>query len=378
MINRFFILILAVGLGACGQPSTDRPNIIVIMADDHGRWASEVYGNQHLSTPNMMWLSQQGVHFTQAYSVSTVCSPVRASFFTGKMPSQHGVHDFLSESEQFDHGWLQDEVFLSTTLQSSGYATGLVGKWHATTNSALVQRGFDYWFSYDVNPEGWQNQYLHQGLVHFSEQGKPAPYQGFQTEVLVDKAMQFVSDAQDQPFFLFLGLVDTHAPFESQPQQLVSALQRKPLGEDINYQPSALPARGTANRIPEDHLSQLSQYYAGVEYMDVQIGRLLDHLRASDLLHNTIIIYTSDHGHMNGQHGLYGKGNATRPQNFYQETILVPLSITWPAQVQPGITLHQQVATTDLYPTLLDAAGVKADNALRQKSGPGHLGQRPL
>ena len=351
------------------QDSTTRPNILVIMADDHGQWASQIYGNQDLRTPNMQWLADNGVVFGEAYAVSPVCSPSRASFFTGRMPSQHGVHDFLSEDPRFDHHWLQDEILLSEMLQASGYQTALVGKWHATTNSALVQRGFDYWFSYDVAPAGWSNQYQHRGSVHFSDKGDTISLNGFQSYHLTDKAIDFLDErSAEQPFFLFLGFVDTHAPFSGQPERLVAPFRHKSLRGVSAGESSLLPPRGEINMIPPDHLEQLAQYYAGIQMMDLQIGRLLDYLEAHHLLQNTVIIYTSDHGHMNGQHGLYGKGNATRPQNFYQEGILVPLTITYLQGITPqSVPLKMPLSTCDLHHTILDLGGVELPIAQTQR-----------
>ena len=306
----------------------------------------------------MDWLAHQGAVFDEAYAVSPVCSPVRASLFTGRMPSQHGVHDFLSESPDFYYPWLEDEILLSTLLQSAGYRTGLVGKWHATTDSSQPQRGFDYWFSYDVGPGGWQNQYLHQGKVYFSEQGNKMATEGFQSEALTDKAIEFIRRGKQEPFFLFLGYVDTHAPFENQPTDLVDPLLQKELTPFDNVPLATVDPRGPSNRIPKDHHQQLAQYYAGVEMMDQQIGRIIEYLRHNQMLENTLIIYTSDHGHMNGQRGLYGKGNATRPQNFYQESILVPLTMTWLARIAPGDRYSQPVGTCDLFHTILETAQI--------------------
>ena len=346
--------------------TTTSPNIIVIMADDHGQWASAVYGNPDVRTPNMRWLADNGVAFSHAYAVSPVCSPSRASFFTGRMPSQHGVHDFLSENPNFDHGWLQGQVFLSELLQEAGYKTALVGKWHATTNSAKVQRGFDFWFSYDVGPAGWSNQYQHRGNVHYSHNGQPTVLSGLQTPQLTDKAMAFMDQqSSDQPIFLFLGFVDTHAPFEGQPERLVAPFRSRSLRSASLNKSSYLPPRSEVNRLPNDHLEQLAQYYAGVELMDQQVGRLIDYLEAKEMLDNTIIIYTSDHGHMNGHHGLYGKGNATRPQNFYQESILVPLSITWRGRLGGGAMEDAPVSTVDLYQTIVETAQVEMTPARR-------------
>ena len=136
----FWLVLFAATAGAAEQP-----NIIVIMSDDHGQWALGSYGLEQIDTPNIDYLAKQGVLFENAMSPAPVCSPARASFFTGKMPSQHGVHDYLSESPEYDGEWLAGEVFLGERLQQLGYRTALIGKWHATTNSAPPQPGFDRW-----------------------------------------------------------------------------------------------------------------------------------------------------------------------------------------------------------------------------------------
>ena len=340
--------------------SIQTPNIIMVMADDHAQWANGLYGHSEIKTPNLETLANSGLTFSNAYAVSPVCSPSRASFFTGRMPSQHGVHDFLSETSEYDHGWLKEETFISQWLQQAGYNTGLVGKWHATTNSAVPQRGFDYWYSYDVNPAGWSNQYNHQGEIHFTDQGVPEKYVGFQSSKLTDKAIEFMEgNSNDKPFFLFMGYVDTHAPFAGLPDSLVNKYRNGNFTDIPRGESSIHPPRSEANTIPENHLEQLAQYYAGVEWMDYQLGRLMSYLKSRDDYENTMIIYTSDHGHLNGHHGLYGKGNATGPQNFFEETINVPLLVSWPERINSTKTkVKIPINNCDLFQTIIEIAGV--------------------
>ena len=337
------------------------PNIIVVMADDHGQWASSLYGHNEIKTPSLETLAKAGVTFSNAYAVSPVCSPSRASFFTGRMPSQHGVHDFLSETPEYDHDWLKEEIFINQWLQNAGYYTGLIGKWHATTDSSVPQRGFDYWYSYDVKPGGWSNQYKHRGEVHFSEHGIPDKYDGFQSWNLTDKAIDFMRGSpSDQPFFMFVGYVDTHAPFAGLPDSLVNKYRNGAFIDIPKGGSSIHPPRGEANNIPEDHLEQLAQYYAGVEWMDYQLGRLITYLKSRDDQGNTMIIYTSDHGHLNGHHGLYGKGNATRPQNFFEETINVPLVVSWPEKIKSvDMRVDIPINNCDLFQTIMEIAEVE-------------------
>ena len=108
--------------------SAPLPNIIVIMADDHAQWALGAYGLAGIDTPNIDWLAAEGVRFENAMSPAPVCSAARASFYTGKMPSQHGVHDFLNEQAAFDANWLDGETLLSERLAGAGYRSGRFGK----------------------------------------------------------------------------------------------------------------------------------------------------------------------------------------------------------------------------------------------------------
>ena len=343
-------------------------NILVIMADDLGAWATGPYGNREVRTPHLNRLAANGTKFNFAFTVSPVCSPSRASFFTGRLPSQHGVHDFISETPEFDKKWLKNETLLPELLQDNGYQTALIGKWHCSADSRKVQKGFDRWVSYDVKPEGWQNQYQHSGKIHFSNQGETVSIEGYQSEYLTSQALDFLTNRPpDTPFFLYLGFVDTHFPFSGQPERLVQSY-RNATFEDVPISESShLPASGPASEIPDDHREQLAQYYAGVTMMDEQVGALLQYLENRSLLENTLIIFTSDQGHLNGHHGLYGKGNATQPQNFFEESVRIPLVLHWPSGLRSqGNEIDIPVDHMDLFNTILDAAGVQLSAGQRQ------------
>ncbi|PHR54300.1 MAG: sulfatase [Robiginitomaculum sp.] len=348
----------------------DRPNIIVIMADDHGQWAMGAYGLKYIQTPNLDWLAETGVLFKNAMSVAPVCSPARASFYTGKMPSQHGVHDFLGEGKEFDANWLSGEKLLSEWLQDSGYRTALLGKWHATIDSAIVQRGFDRWLSYDVSRTGWQNQYQHQGTVYFSDDGKPMAQTGVQARFLTEQAIQFIDRPDKRPFYISLNFVEPHFPFAGLPERLVS--KYRPIAQKVVRagDSSDLPVRLSGNLVPADHEEQLAQYLAAVSLIDDQVGRLMDALQGRDALKNTIVIYVSDHGLLVGQYGLYGKTNASAPANFYEETIRIPLIFNGPARfMRPRQTRHEMVSLIDLHTTIRDFAS--GGKQARSDYGPG-------
>lgn len=352
-----------------GQEDHKQPNIIVMMGDDHARWAVGAYGSSIVQTPNIDWLAEKGVKFTNAFTPAPVCSPSRASFYTGKMPSQHGVHDFLAETSDYDANWLANETLLSERLQAEGYRVGLFGKWHATTNSAKPQRGFDRWLSYDALKTGWRNQYLHRGTVHFSKDGAPFDHTGVQARFLTENAIEFTDEASDKPFFISLNFVEPHAPFDGLPERLVG--RYRAVAENIVRAGGAsdMLDRGPRTRTLENHTEQLAQYLAAVSLIDEQVGRVIDALEGRDILDNTIIIYTSDHGMLMGQYGLYGKTNATNPPNFYQETIRIPMVVYGPENwLKPRQDRGEFVDLIDLHSTIL---GIATGNAATKTAGPG-------
>jgi arylsulfatase A-like enzyme len=342
---------------AAAPPPASPPNIIVVMGDDHAQWAMGAYGLEYIDTPNLDWLAEQGVIFNNAMSPAPVCSSARASFYTGKMPSQHGVHDFLSDEPEFDADWLSGEVFLSERLKKAGYRTALFGKWHATTDSRKPQRGFDKWLSYDSSIAGWRNQYLHSGTVHFSSDGEHTQHTGVQARYLTEEAIQFIDEPSTEPFFISLNFTEPHAPFEGMPERLVARYRNKANMIIRAGGSSDLPIRNAIFAIPEDHTEKLAQYLAAISLIDDQIGRLFDALQGRDLLDNTLLIYTSDHGLLVGQYDLYGKTNATRPSNFYEETIRIPLVIYGPDRlIKPEQSRDELVDLLDLHATVLDYA----------------------
>ncbi|MEZ4621797.1 MAG: sulfatase-like hydrolase/transferase [Caldilineaceae bacterium] len=165
------------------------PNILLILADDHGQWSVGCYGNREVRTPNLDYLAASGTQFTNAFTPCPVCSPARASLFTGRIPSQHGVHDFLSEDVTFsDHRWLAEEILLPQLLQRRNYQTALVGKWHCTIDGHNPQPGFDYWVSYDVRERGWRSQYEHRGKLTSRKQGQRTTVSGFQSQYLTGRS----------------------------------------------------------------------------------------------------------------------------------------------------------------------------------------------
>lgn len=374
----FFVVAawLAFGVMPSLAAAQDAPNIIVVMADDHGQWALGSYGLEQLDTPNIDFLADQGVLFENAMSPAPVCSAARASFHTGKMPSQHGVHDFLSESAEYDANWLAGETLLGERLQELGYRTALIGKWHATSDSKPPQRGFDRWLSYDPIRAGWANQYVHSGTVSFSDNGEERDHTGVQARFLTEESIRFIDEDSEKPFFISLNFAEPHSPFEGLPERLVT--RYRTAAQELVRAGGASDLRDRAGHTvtPDDHIEQFAQYLAAIALIDEQVGRLLDALQGRGLTDDTIIVYTADHGLLVGQYGLYGKTNATNPANFYEETIRIPMIIHAPrSDMRAQQSRGELVDLLDLHATVLDYASSGEQDV--SEYGPGRS-LRPL
>jgi len=374
MTHRLGAACLVLILLACGSrvmeesASIRPPDIILFLADDHGQWASGPYGNQEVETPTLDSLAASGLLMADATSPAPVCSPARISLMTGRMPSQHGVHDFLSESPDFDHDWIEGEILLPELLKQAGYRTALIGKWHGSATSFVPARGFDRWLSYDQGPEDWPNQYLHRGTVHLSDQGSAVSVEGFQLEHLGQAAREFIASGDpEQPYFLIFAPTDTHEPITGHPEDLVAKYRSAGLDQVPAGESSPFPAAYPAAVAPKDFSETLAQYYAAVSHQDAELAKILDLVETRGRLNNTLVIYTSDHGMMVGHHGLIGKSNATIPQNLYEESIRVPMILSWPGGFpEAGITLDLPFDHLDLFQTILDAAGVELSEDVRR------------
>jgi arylsulfatase A-like enzyme len=358
-----------------GPSAASRPNILVFLSDDHGQWLQQAYGNSEVQTPNMNRIARHGVRMTNAFTTCPVCSPARASFFTGLMPSQHGIHDWIEETKQaYAFPWLEGQTLLSELLRNAGYHTGLVGKWHCG-KERFPHPGFDFWFSY------WVNQYPHLGTQQFSDNGQHVTVDGFQSTLLTEQALRFLQlhygdqSTANKPFFLFVGYTDTHSPHIQMPDDLL-AKYKDATFRDIPQEPF-LEVHGHANvpvsRDPLIERTKHQQYYAAASSLDRGVGKVLDKLESLGQLANTLVVYTGDHGLNAGQHGMWEKGNATIPQNFLEESIRIPCAVSWanggiPSDLESDLPVNH----CDLFATLLDAAKALPNaEVARQMNSPG-------
>ncbi len=354
MNKRFGLSIVAcIGLAALSQmsiaeqetASADRPNFILCMADDQG-WGDVGYnGHERLKTPVLDEMAASCLRLDRFYAAAPVCSPTRGSVMTGRHPNRFGCFSW-------GHTLRPQEVTIAEALKTAGYTTGHFGKWHLGSVSADSpvcpgNSGFDEWFS---SPNFFEND------PKMCHNGKPVETRGEGSQVTVDAALRFIRGAAErrQPFLAVIWFGSPHSPH-------VATAEDRALYKD-------LPA-------------PLQNYYGEITAIDRAMGHLRGELRKLNIADNTLLWYTSDNGAQGpgSTGGLSGKKGS-----LWEGGIRVPTIIEWPARIK--VAAHSDVAgsTVDIYPTLLDIAGVKVSNQTQPLDGisllpliEGQMPQRP-
>jgi choline-sulfatase len=346
----------------------NKPNIIVILTDDHGAWAMGCAGNSEILTPNLDRLASTGIRFENFFCVSPVCSPARASLLTGKLPSQHGVHDWLREKHsEGDYNYIQYiENHLSYTdiLADNGYVCGISGKWHLG-DSMHPQKNFEHWY---VHKSG-SGPYYNAPMVR---NGKYVNEEMYVTDAITDNALEFIKKQgnTEQPFYLSIHYTAPHSPWdhEEHPKNVLDLYKDCPFKscpeEPLHKWHINTAAYGTG----EKRKYILQGYYSAVTAMDKNVGRILDKLHAMGIREKTLIFFTSDNGMNMGHHGIFGKGNGTFPQNMYDTSVKVPAIISQPGYITQGKVYNGMLSHYDFMPTLLDYLNIK-DSQLHELPG---------
>jgi arylsulfatase len=361
----------------------ERPNILWICTDQQ-RWDTiGALGNRHIRTPNIDRLAKRGVAFTHAFVQSPLCTPSRASMLTGRYPSS--IRACINGNER----WSEAAPLVTKLLADAGYDCGLAGKFHLSSASRRIEPRVDdgyrvfHWshHPWDDWPEGhayidWLERQGHDYRALHEKHGY-IPTELNQTTWCATMAIDFLEEKRDAPWLFSLNCFDPHPDFDPPEEFLgrfdVDALPG-PLYRDsdlaaqrrlaaIKFQSEPVPQRGRAAKL------RVAQYWAEVELIDRNVGRLLKALEESGQLDNTLIIFTSDHGTMLGDHGLVKKGC-----RFYEGLVRVPLIISWPAKLKQGLVSDALVEMVDLAPTLLELTGLELDAS----GAPGKMHGRSL
>lgn len=366
----------------------NRPNILFICTDQQRYDSLGCYGNPHVQTPTIDRLAAEGVLFEQCYVQSPVCAPSRASLATGQYPAAHGL---WANGVALDPG----QPLFSRALADSGYGCGMIGKMHLAAcfegrTEPRLDDGYDFYrWAHDpshLSPENDYHRWLRERHPDLHEQvsasgarvrHQPGGFDTLPTEAhysrwASDRAIEFLDEAgpEDAPFFLWVNFFDPHHPFvapqeyldrydpEALPEPIGTAetLATKPsIQQDASTESYAGNARGFADHAPREIKEIIAAYYAMVTLIDDETKRILDRLDALGLRDDTIVIFTSDHGEMLGDHQLLLKGPM-----LYDAAVRVPLIMRWPGQLPKGERRSELVQWIDLTTTFTDLAGLPA------------------
>ncbi len=356
-----------------------KPNILFILIDDLGWRDLSCYGSTFYETPNLDRLASEGMLFTDAYAACPVCSPTRASLLTGKYPATVGITDYIDWSGKWHpqrgrlieapylKGLPQSEATIAQALREGGYRTWHVGKWHLGGPGRYpTDCGFD------VNVGGceWgcpQNGYFSPWRIPGM---KDAPDGTYLTDHLTDAAVALIREKDDRPFFMHLSHYAVHTPIQA-PRELVDKYKDKAklLGLDrINPLRSGEHFRTERMRqavIKHRMLQSDPTYAAMMENLDTNIGRVLSALDETGQAGNTMVIFTSDNGGL--ATGGFWEGENAPTCNLplqagkgwmYDGGTREPYIVRWPGRIRPSSICRQPITSPDLYPTLLEAAGL--------------------
>ena len=357
-----FILLSALAFLLTVAPVQGRsPNVVIILTDDQGTLDARCYGAEDLYTPNIDRLAASGVRFTQAYA-HMVCCPTRAALMTGRHPQRGGVNMWTQGNlKQAQRGvnMKLGEITLAEVLRDAGYRTALFGKWHlgAAADSGPTCQGFERFFGHRGGfIDNFNHYFLHGEGFHDLYDGTREVFQPgeFFPDLMMERALAFLEENKEQPFFLYLALNTPHYP-EQPPAEFLKL-----------YEGVQQPRR---------------TYAAFISMTDANIGRVLDRLESLGLREDTIVIYQSDNGHSaedyqisvdnhssglpkghnygaNGGGGFTGKWIGHKA-TFLEGGIRVPAAISYPKQLPKGVVRGQTITAMDWYPTVLDLCSVK-------------------
>lgn len=367
----FLLLPLATTLPIQAQEKNERPNLLFIMAD---QWKGDVLGcigKEPVQTPYLDRLASEGVLFTNAVSCYPVSSPARGILMTGMYPMNNKViGNCNSETAPYGVELPETARCWSDVLKDKQYRTGYIGKWHLDSpykpyvdtynNRGKVawnewcpperRHGFDYWVAYGtygnhLNPMYWEASAPRDSFFYANQWGP---------EYEVNRAIEFLSKQEESnsPFALVVSMNPPHTGYDLVPDKYKEIYKNLDIEALTKNRPD-IQAKGT--KMGDFFRENIRNYYACMTGVDENIGRLVNELKRLGLFENTIIVFTSDHGICLGTH------NATGKDIYYEESMKVPLIISWPQRLKPRVDNHTMIAFGDMYSTLLSMMGFSKD-----------------
>jgi len=355
---RTILAVIAVSILASAQvTAAERPNVIVIVADDLG-WADVGYHGGNIDTPSLDRLAEQGVQLNRFYT-TPICSPTRAALMTGRDPMRLGVaYGVIMPWDNI--GVNPAEHFMPESFGAAGYQTAMVGKWHlghAQMTYHPNERGFEHFYGHLHTEVGFYPPFANVGGKDFQINGVTADDEGYETYLLADEVSRYIRERDTQkPFFIYMPFIAPHTPLDAPAE-----LQEKYKDIDTDLPPARSNQTDSTRRISKMLMRESARpmYAAVVDGMDQAIGQVLNTLDEEGLSDNTIVLFFSDNG---GAAYSYGGADNAPLRGGKGETfeggIRVVSLMRWPEKLQGGQIFDQVMTVMDVFPTLADAAGV--------------------
>lgn len=319
-----------------------KPNLIFILTDQLRAASLPLYGETQIETPHIDRLAREGVTFTNCIAACPVCTPSRAMLLTGRHPQTTG---HLINSTRTRHS----EISIADAFANQGYRTGWVGKWHLHTGGwpavnvpdwvpkGRDRLGFEFWRAYNMHMV-YFNGYINGDDWNYEK------WEGYETSALNRYAFEFMENAGDEPFCLFLSPHQPHyTPFDFAPESYYARLPDR----------LELPANVTERW--RDKAKQMYRHYLAMSLaLDDMVGELLDYLERTGKANNTMVVFTSDHGTQVGAHDIH----PWEKRHPYEDSLKVPLIMRFPGVLEGGVTRDTLTATVDFFPSLCSLFGI--------------------
>ncbi len=332
-----------------GSMKDERPNVIFVFGDQWRAQATGYAGDPNVHTPNLDALARESLVFKNAVSGCPVCSPARASIMTGRYPLTHGV--FLNDV------YLKPRSpSIAHVYREAGYDTAYIGKWHLDGHgrSSFIpperRQGFRYWRAMECTHD-YNNSY------YYADEPVKLRWEGYDAFAQTREAIRYMRHARRRgPFLLFLSWGPPHSPYDTAPKEYQEL-----------YDPDDIVLRPNVPEACQDQARRdLAGYYAHISALDACVGELVEALEDLGIVDDTLLVFTSDHGDMHGSQGQW------RKQSPWDESILIPLVMRYPAVLRRGET-DLPINTPDLVPTILGLTGLEVPSTVEGRDYSAHL-----
>ena len=383
MMNRRELIAGAPAL-ALARAQDRKPNLLFLIADDHAGYVLGAQGNRRAITPNLDRLAAEGTRFARHHCNSPVCTPSRQSIFTGQLPHSAGVTVLRTPLDE-------SKRTLAKKFNEKGYATAVFGKMHFNRPGTPGLHGFQTAWTEDVVQKKWAEAvgtvpkfdsiqtkpvwrpFKDPARIWLNAEKLPFPreYAQMKSTWTVQQACQFLQEHKDSPFALWVSLQEPHSPFDF------------PVEDRAKFNPAAFPVPDVGpedggqiplifrDLSPAEKQGIIAAYYTSVNYLDRNVGVVLDRLKILNLDRDTLVIYMADHGYCLGQHGRFEK------HCCYDPALQVPLIMRWPGRIAKTV-VQDFTESVDVAPTITDLVGLDPFTVAHGQSLRGYLqGQRP-